>query len=201
MIADAEEKVTAEKLEQEAVTRAATAKAEFAAEEMKKERERKRAEGLKEAELQCAKAAEEQVAKQRAADKAARLAACSPASGPISSRPSGGGWLFSKVTQAVLEIVTPGQPDDPRSPSRPAAIGSTDLFSRCLIKNLTSPNVELGPCNPFLRQSTSNLFCDPLSSSSATLGTAARSSASILSSEPTLVSEEVGMTKDKQEGT
>jgi len=154
--------------------------------------------------LQRAKAAdsEEQVAKQRAADKVARLAASSNlASGSISSRPYEGGWLFSKVTQAIPEMATPGQPDDPRSPSRPAATGSVDLFSRRPTKNLASPNAELGPRNPFLRQSTSNLFRDPLSSSSATSGTAAGLSASILSSEPTLVSEEVSTTKDKREGT
>jgi len=169
VIADAEAKATAEKAEKEADTRAATAKAESAVvEEKKKERQRKRAEKVKEAELQRAKAAEELVAKQRAADKAARLAASSPASSPMSSQPPGGGWLFSKMSQAVVSaIVPPGQPDDPSSPSRPAATSSADLFSRRPIKSLSSPGTELGPRNPsVMRQSTTSSTSQETSTSS-----------------------------------
>ena len=168
VVAGAGAKATAEKAKQETAARAATGKAEVAAaEEVKKEKER-RADKLKETELQRAKAAEEQVAKQRAADrarKASMLTASSPPSGPISSQSSG--WLFSKVSQAVSAIVTPGQPDDPRSPSRPAATVNSDLFPRRHIKILASPNGELGPRNPsVMRHSTSNSTSQETSTSS-----------------------------------
>ena len=127
--------------------------------------------------MQRAKAVEERVARQRAADKApnaARLAFSGPTSSPISSRSSGGGW-FSKVSQATAAS---GQTHEPRSPWGPAATSSSDLFSRLQIKNIPSPNAELGPRNSSaMRKSTSNLLPDTLSPSSATAGSAARSSA------------------------
>ena len=89
---------------------------------------------------------------------------------------------------------------DSRSPTRLAAAGSSDLFSRIQFQN--PPSTNAGPRNSsVMHQSTSSPFPDPLSSPCATLGTAARSSASVLFTGTTLVSKGVSTTRSTQERT
>ncbi|KAF8270193.1 hypothetical protein EI94DRAFT_1659180 [Lactarius quietus] len=88
----------------------------------------------------CAKQAEEKIARQRAADRAARVAAASSASNlmdPASSWGSRGSWL-SKITSAAapaLDIPAGG-------PALPP--NSTSPWSKFHVRNASAPGTELG---------------------------------------------------------
>ena len=173
-----------------------------------KEEERKRVEAEK-AE-QRTKQAEEQIARQRAADKAAKAAAAASASSPMSpawGSGGGGGWLsqrFSKIASAAASVISP---EDPPPSPKPANLNTSSTWAKHQARNALSPGTEFGPVGsprspggPGAHQhspTTSSTARGSASTYPATPLKAAHSSASIVSSSPTLVSQEI---KDHQDG-
>jgi hypothetical protein len=158
---EAKERVEKRRLEIEAKSETETAEAEAKAEE---ERERVEAE---KAELRAMQA-DDQIAKQRAAEKAARATTNASASS---------GW-FSKIAAAA-------------APPKPTSLWSSDPWSRRHVRDASSPSTELGPLRgphgpsaPAQHSSTtcsSSLSRESVSTHSATSITAAPPPASVSS--------------------
>ncbi len=147
-----------------------------------------------------AKQAEDLVARQRAADKAQRSALNSSPISPAWG--SGGGSWFSKITQAASGVASAIIPAE-ESP-KPTNPWNSDPWSRR--SKGTSPNAELslfknaGSSSGPQHSSTASHARGPAPTQPATSFTAARSPASVVSSSPTLVSQEQKAVIDKQNG-
>jgi hypothetical protein len=194
---EVKKRVEKERLEIEVKSNTEAAKAKAEGEE-----ERKRVK----AELR----AKEQIARQRAADKAARAAAgAASTSSPMSPvwGSSGGGWL-KKIASVASAMEEPAFPKS--APSKSISLWNTDPWSRHHVKNTPSPSTELGPLRgpdgpgaPVQHSSTtSSPPRGSVSTHPATSITAALLSTSMVYSSPTHwpVWKESKLTNDKQDG-
>ncbi|KAH9042751.1 hypothetical protein EDB85DRAFT_1916661 [Lactarius pseudohatsudake] len=156
-----------------------------------------------------AEKAQEQISRQRAADKAARekaaRAANASASSPLSparGSGSGGSSWFSKIASAIIPT------EEPAPSPKSTNLWNSDPWSKRQGKNATSPNVESGPPKS-TGGSGAPVHHSPTTSSNPHGSapthimmpiTAAQSSTSVVSSSPTLVSQEHKPINDKQGG-
>ena len=180
--------------------KAAAAKAEFEVRQ-RVEKEKLETEVKSNCDAEAAKAellakqAEEQIAKSRGAE----------ASSPISpTRGSSGGW-FSKIVSVAASAM-----EEPAPPSKSTSPWGSDPWSRRHVRNTSSPSTVLGPLKSPggprapVQQSSGTCSHGPLRGSVSTYRTTsittAQSSASVVSSTPTLVWQEHKLTNDNQDG-
>ncbi|KAH9067683.1 hypothetical protein EDB87DRAFT_20195 [Lactarius vividus] len=157
------------------------------AEAAEADEKRKRVEAAKADADSLARRAEEQIARQRAADKAARAAA-EGAMAP--ARGSGSTW-FSRITQAASVPASAIPTEGPTPPTTSTSLWNSDPWSKRYVKNTPSqaPSTELGPLecpgNPGIPIQFTSTIGSTRGSASMTSITAVPSSASLVSSSPT----------------
>jgi hypothetical protein len=201
--AEEEAKVAAVNAELEAKKKAGKETLEIGAKSKAEAAEVRKCVEVEKAELR-AKYAEEAIARQRAAAKAARVANASSASNPMSPAwgpgHSGTSSWFSKIASATASVIST---EEPASPPKTSSPRNSNPWAKLQARNDPSPRPDLISPAGFPVKHSSATSSTPHGSVFTPFATpiaVVPPSASVVSSSPALGGQERKLTNDKQDG-